>query len=78
MLEGELPIVEYESAEQQDGDRLLAKRDWFFERKPGSIHGFEPGQTTTTGSVVLYWRSGPGTWPGEEQFATETVAVPFA
>ncbi len=76
-LSGELPHWEYANAEQQQGDLIVFREGYFMHRRPGSLHGLEPGPTSPTGCVVLMWRSGPGTWMDEPGFADETVDVPY-
>jgi hypothetical protein len=76
-LEGELPQWEYENAEQQRGDLVTYKPGYFMHRRPGSIHGFEPGPTTPVGALMLAWRTGHGTELGESGFEVETIEVPY-
>ena len=73
-----MPLWEYESADQQQGELVTYKAGYFVHRSPGSIHGFEPGPTSPIGAVVLNWRWGSGTLIGEQDFETETVEVPYS
>ena len=56
---------------------VLFREGFFMERRPGSIHGLEPGPTSATGCVLLMWRDGVGNWLGERQAAHETSDVPY-
>jgi hypothetical protein len=76
-LSGDMPHWEYESAEQARGDVVVIREGVFMDRAPGSIHGLEAGQTSATGSVVLMWRDGVGTFVDEPAAANETFDVPF-
>jgi uncharacterized cupin superfamily protein len=76
MLSGELPHWEYASADAA-GELVLFKEGFFMERRPGSIHGLEPGVTSATGCVLLMWRDGVGNWLSEPEAAAETVEVPY-
>lgn len=76
-LSGDMPHWEYESAEQGRGDMVLIRQGIFMDRAPGSIHGLEAGATSATGSVVLMWRDGVGTFVDEPAAAGETIDVPF-
>jgi quercetin dioxygenase-like cupin family protein len=77
LLSGELPHWEYESAEQDHGEMVRFREGYFMERRPGSIHGLEPGTTSATGCVVLMWRDGVGNWLSEPEAGVETVDVPY-
>lgn len=76
-LSGDMPHWEYENAEQARGDVVVIREGVFMDRAPGSIHGLEAGQTSATGSVVLMWRDGVGTFVDEPAAANETFDVPF-
>jgi hypothetical protein len=78
VLCGELPHWEYESADQQKGALVVFKPGYFMHRRPGSIHGLEPGPVSPCGAFTLSWRTGTGTGIGERNFETETVHVPYA
>jgi hypothetical protein len=78
VLGGELPHWEYERADQLKVELIVLKEGYFMHRRPGSIHGLEPGPTSPTGIIMLGWRTGSGTWIGEKNFDTETIVVPYA
>jgi hypothetical protein len=77
-LAGELPHCEYRDAAQQHGTPVRRRAGTFTHRRPGSIHGLEPGDGTPVGYTGLMIREGSGNWLGEAGFAEETVDVPFA
>lgn len=77
VLSGEMFTWEYASADQKSGDLVVMKQGFFMDRQPGSIHGVEEGPASSVGHLILYWRSGSGTWPGEDRYHEETVEVPF-
>jgi hypothetical protein len=56
VLDGEVPIFEYDDAEQQHGDYLLFRDGYYMDRKPGSLHGLEQRYETLTSRTMLCWR----------------------
>jgi len=76
VLDGELPHWEYADADSP-GEMVVFKQGYFMDRRPGSIHGLEPGPTSPTGCTILMWRDGVGTMVDEPEFAAETVDVPY-
>jgi uncharacterized cupin superfamily protein len=76
VLSGELPHWEYASADAP-GELVRFKEGFFMDRRPGSIHGLEPGPQSSIGCTLLMWRDGVGTMVDEPQFAAETVEVPY-
>ncbi len=77
VLDGEVPIWEYDSPEQQYGDFLLFREGYYMDRQPGSLHGIEPVATTPIGRTMLCWRDRGGTYVGEADFDDETETVPY-
>ena len=77
VLAGELPHWEYATA-QDSGELVLLREGFFMDRRPGSIHGLEPGLSSSIGCVILMWRDGTGTMVDEPDFAEETADVPYA
>lgn len=78
VLEGECVIWEYADAEQLEGDLVRAREGFFMDRAKGSLHGIESSYYSPTGSIVLEWRTAPGTYLGEPEAAGETISVPYA
>ena len=79
VLDGELPLSEWESAEQQQGERAWWREGFFLYRRPGSIHGAEPGATSATGVTILHFRLGGSADPAGPAFPEEiAVDIPFA
>jgi uncharacterized cupin superfamily protein len=78
VLEGEVVIWEYADADQQEGDLIKARPGFFMNRAKGSLHGIEAGYSSPTGSILLEWRTAPGTYLSEPEAAGETFSVPYA
>jgi hypothetical protein len=76
VLDGELPHWEYESPDDA-GEMVLFREGLFMDRRPGSIHGLEPGPVSAVGCTLLMWRDGTGTMVDEPDFAEQTVDVPY-
>lgn len=77
VLSGELPHWEYESAEQKHGELVIFKEGFFMHRKPGSLHGLEPGPESQTGCLILFWRDAVGNWLDDPNAAEESPEVPY-
>jgi uncharacterized cupin superfamily protein len=77
VLDGEVPIWEYDSPEQQHGDFVLFREGYYMDRAAGSIHGIEPVATTAVGRTMLCWRERTGTYRGEPGAVRETETVPY-
>lgn len=75
VLAGELPYWEYETPDQQAGDKVTFRSGYYMDRRPGSIHGVEPGALSPVGCLLLGWRTGPGTFALEEDFKHESYVV---
>ena len=79
VLDGEMPLSEWESAEQQQGERAWWREGYFLYRRPESIHGAEPGETSATGVTILHFRLGGSADPAGPAFPEEIVVdIPFA
>ncbi len=79
VLDGAMPLSEWESAEQQQGERAWWREGYFLYRRPGSIHGAEPGATSATGVTILHFRLGGSADPAGPAFPAEiAVDIPFA
>lgn len=78
VLSGDLPHWEYGSAEEEHGQLVVFREGYFMERRPGSIHGLEPGPVSETGVTILFWRDGTGTMVDEPDFAQETEELSFS
>ena len=77
VLSGELPHWEYEDASQKEGELVVFKEGYFMHRKPGSLHGLEPGPVSDTGCLILFWRDGVGNWLDDPNAAEESPEVPY-
>ena len=79
VLDGDMPLSEWDSAEQQQGERAWWREGYFLYRRPGSIHGAEPGATSVTGVTILHFRLGGSADPAGPAFPEQVaVDVPFA
>lgn len=76
VLDGELPHWEYASADAP-GEIVRFREGFFMDRRPGSIHGLEPGPASAVGCTLLMWRDGTGTMVDEPDFDEQTVDVPY-
>ncbi len=76
-LSGEYPIWQYESPSSSRGVLTILKPGYFFSRGPGSLHGREPGPTSSVGFTSLTWRDRTGNWMFEPNFATESAFVDY-
>ena len=56
VVEGELPVVHYEDADDTDGRELLLRQGYWVERRPGSMYGYPAGDCGATGATVLQMR----------------------
>ena len=78
VLDGDMPLSEWESVEQQQGERAWWREGFFLYRRPGSIHGAEPGETSVAGVTILHFRLGGSADPGGPAFPEEIeVDIPF-
>ena len=77
VVSGELPHWEYAEASEREGAMVVYRSGYFMDRRPGSIHGSEPGARSVTGCVLLMWRDGTGNWIGEPNAAEETIEVAY-
>jgi uncharacterized cupin superfamily protein len=77
VLDGEVPIWEYDSSDQQHGDFLLFRAGYYMDRAPGSLHGIEPVFASAVGRTMLCWRDRSGTYIGEADFDQETETVSY-
>lgn len=71
VLAGEFPTWEYDGA-TAPGELFQLKQDYFVDRSPGAVHGFEPGPVSPIGCVLLVIQDGPGLHPGERRYEDET------
>ena len=76
-LFGDFPHWEFSGVEDHEGELIMFRRHLFMDRPPKSIHGLMPEPLSETGSVLLYWNTGPGTGVAEPEAAQETVTIPF-
>jgi len=76
VLDGELPHWEYADADSP-GELVVFREGYYMDRRPGSIHGLEPGPASSIGCTLLFWRDGIGTMVDEPEFAGETEDVPY-
>ncbi len=58
VLSGELPHWEYANGRGAAGEMVLFREGFFMDRRPGSIHGLEPGPVSSIGCTLLMWRDG--------------------
>ena len=78
VLDGEMPVAEWESIEQQDGEFVWWREGIFAFRREGSLHGSLPGETSATGVSILHFRLGGSESPAEPAFPEQVVVdVPF-
>lgn len=79
LLSGEVYVWDYASAADPDGVLIRYRPDYYLERQPGpeGIHGLEEGPVAPCGTSFLNWRTGVGIWAGEEEFARESLSVPY-
>jgi hypothetical protein len=81
VLEGEQPTWIYDSADQgeTEGHCFVLRPGHYLGREPGpeGLHGREPHAVSTTGCVMLVWRSGVGNFIREPSAAGETIEVPY-
>ncbi len=78
VLDGEMPVAEWESIEQQDGEFVWWREGIFAFRREGSLHGSLPGETSATGVSILHFRLGGSESPTEPAFPEQVVVdVPF-
>lgn len=73
VLDGELPMAEYEALDDEPGFEMLFRTGIYMDRGPGCIHGLDPTQSAATGFTILEWRTGPGTYLTEELAAEESI-----
>lgn len=79
VVDGEMPLSEWTSAEQQAGELVWWREGVFVYRRPASIHGAEPGATSVTGATILHFRLGGDETPDGPAFPEPTaIDVPFA
>ena len=76
-LFGDFPHWEFSGVRDDEGELVMFRRHLFMDRQPKSIHGLMAEPLSETGSVILYWNTGPGTGVAEPEAAKETVAIPF-
>ena len=76
VLDGDLPMREYLSMEDDIGERVCFQKGYFMDRAPGSIHGVDTSRSSGIGFTFLEWRAGPGTYLLEPEAATETPDFP--
>jgi hypothetical protein len=74
VLSGDFPTWEYDDADSP-GSLFELKPDYFVDRLPGAVHGYEPGPVSQVGCVLLVIQDGPGLHPGEKGFDRETATV---
>lgn len=75
MLSGDFPTWEYEGLDTP-GQIFELRADYFVDRSPGAVHGFEPGPVSSVGCVLLVIQDGPGLHAGETGYDHETVSMP--
>jgi hypothetical protein len=77
VLSGELPHSEYWGEDQEKADIYVKTPGVWMRRKPGSMHGLEPGFHSRTGATLLFWRSAGGTYFGEKNYDEVSPHIPF-
>jgi hypothetical protein len=77
-LAGDLSQSEYADENDEHGTLVTQKPGYFVSRAPGAVHGWGRGPVTVAGYTALVWRTGPGTWPWEGEYSSETMPVPFS
>lgn len=78
VLEGDLPMREYASLEDEVGQRVHFRKGYFMDRRPGSWHGVDTTRSSATGFTFLEWRTGPGTYVREAGAEVETPVTSAA
>ena len=79
VLNGEMPLAEWESVDQQQGQFVWWREGIFTYRRSASLHGSQPGETSVTGATILHFRLGGSENRAEPAFREEVVVdVPFA
>lgn len=73
VLDGELPMAEYETLDDTPGVAMLFRAGIYMDRSPGCVHGLDPTRSAPTGFTILEWRTGPGTYLTEERAAQESI-----
>ena len=76
-LFGDFPHWEFSSVDDFDGDLVILRKGLFMNRPVQSLHGILPEPVSQTGSMILYWSTGPGVSILDPKFDSETVKVPF-
>lgn len=61
VLDGDRRQREYEDGDDVAGQALHLRQGYFYERRPGSVHGLDPSpdDAGATGISILTWRSAP-------------------
>ena len=52
-------------------------KGFYMHRRPGSLHGLEPGPESDTGCLILFWRDAIGNWLDDPNAAEESPDVPY-
>ena len=76
-LFGDFPHWEFSRPGDHDGELIVFHRHLFMDRPPMSIHGGFEEPKSETGSLILYWNTGPGTGIAEPEAPQETIPLPF-
>jgi hypothetical protein len=76
-LFGDFPHWEFSSVEDFDGELVILSKNLFMNRPVQSLHGLLPEPHSETGSMILYWSTGPGVSILDPKYDSETVKVPF-
>jgi len=74
---GDFPHWEFSSVDDLEGELKIFEKGLFMDRPILTLHGILPSPVSETGSMILYWNSGPGVSIEDEKYASETVGVPF-
>ena len=76
-LFGDFPHWEFSSVEDFEGELVILQKGLFMNRPIQSLHGIRPQPVSETGSMILYWNTGPGASILDPKYDAETVKVPF-
>lgn len=56
VLEGELHLRQYAGPDDAVGEPLVLREGFWVDRRPGSVYGFDAGESTPSGAVILTFR----------------------
>jgi hypothetical protein len=60
VLEGDVSLVEFEGAGDEQGTRITLRQGFWLDRHPGRVHGYPDGSCSETGCTFLQFRTRTG------------------